>query len=89
MKLLLKYLNSFKNYIVLKIKFLIAKILGRDDYESFSYSKVNELKRLFTNWSNNIKTIEKIANVYEFINKPKKIIQELYDYIKKIYFSTF
>ena len=80
--------NNIKGNDFIQRVALIAKCLGREDYESFSFTKVNELKELFKNWSNNIKIIEKIVNIYLFINKPEKYIQELYDYTNKIYNST-
>ena len=80
--------NIIKEKIFVRRIALITKSLNREDYESFSLSKVKELKDILKCWGNNTKTIEKIVNVYKFINKPENIIQELYDYNVKIYHST-
>ena len=80
--------NIIKERILVQRVALIAKSLHNEEYELFSSSKIDELKNVLKNWSNNTKTIEKIINIYKFINKPTKIIMELYDYNVKIYNST-
>ena len=80
--------NIIKEKTLAKRASLIAKSLGKEDYELFSSSKINEIKKVLKNWSNNTKTIEKIKNIYKFINKPEKIINELYEYNLKIFNST-
>ena len=80
--------NIIKEKTLAKRASLIAKSLGKEDYELFSSSKINEIKKVLKNWSNNTKIIEKIKNIYKFINKPEKIINELYEYNLKIFNST-
>ena len=67
---------------------LVAMCLGLEDYESFSSSKLNELKMVLENWKNNANIIQKIVDIYKLIDKPKNTIKELYDYNLKIYNST-
>ena len=81
--------NILKEKTLIQRVALIARCLGEADYDSYASTKVNNLKQNLNIWQDNLKKIEKIANTYQFINKPPKIISLLYDYNVKIYKSTF
>ena len=72
----LKNLNFIFQNILISFKYigektleqrttLVAICLGREDYESFSSSKVNELKMVLEKWENNANIIQKIVNIYK------------------------